>query len=325
MKKFLLYAGIPLSLLFLWLALKDVSFAQVSLAFANAKLYLIAPMLLCLACFYWLKAIRWSVILSPRHSISSKQLTPSMMAGAAGNNLLPAHAGELVRVYFSASQFKLSNTMVLASLVVERLMDVLAVLVLFSFAILVGGYSTAIMATGAALLVIVVLVAIICALIVLYTDRSVDFIRHKLTVPTAGIRNRIADQMVNLADGLSSLSEKQLYWKVVLNSFAQWLLMAACIYLSFLALNIEASFWLAIIILGLIVVGLTLPTVPGFFGTIEYCFVLGLGAAGINPSLAISAGIFYHIPAWVAVTLTGLILAHINRFSFSKMKSSQTQ
>jgi len=101
--------------------------------------------------------------------------------------------------------------------------------------------------------------------------------------------------------------------------------MAACIYLSFLALNIEASFWLAIIILGLIVVGLTLPTVPGFFGTIEYCFVLGLGAAGINPSLAISAGIFYHIPAWVAVTLTGLILAHINRFSFSKMKSSQTQ
>lgn len=325
MKKLLMYAGVPLSILFLWLALKDVNFTHVLEAFTNAKLYFLIPMLFCLACFYWLKALRWSTILSPKHQVSSRELVPSMMAGAAGNNLLPAHLGEVVRVYFSASQFSIPNSTVLASLVVERLLDLLAVLVIFSLAILVGGYSTGMIVIALALLCIVVVVAGVCALIVFYTDQCVAFFRTTLTKPSESIRNGIADQLINLADGLSALREKNLYLKAIGNSLLQWLLMAASIYCSFLALNIDASVWLAIIILGLIVVGLTLPTVPGFFGTIEYCFVLGLTTAGIDPSVAISAGIFYHIPAWVTVTLTGLTLAHYNRFSFSKLKSSTTK
>lgn len=323
MKKILMYAGIPLSILFLWLALKDVNFAHVSQAFANARIYFLIPMLGSLFCFYWLKAIRWSTILSPKHQMPASDLVPSMMAGAAGNNLLPAHLGEVVRVYFSASQFSIPKSTILASLVVERLLDMLAVLAIFSFAILMGGYSLGMIAVGSALLAIVVLVAGICTLIILYTDQCVFFIRSTLTKPSSGLREKVADQLINLAAGLSSLREKNLYLKAIGNSLLQWLLMSVCIYCSFLALNVEASFWLAIIILGLIVVGLTLPTVPGFFGTIEYCFVLGLTAAGIDPSLAISAGIFYHIPAWITVTLTGLLLAHYNRFSFSKVKSTK--
>lgn len=322
MKKILIYAGIVLSVLFLWLALKDVNFSQVAQAFANAKLWLCIPMLICLAIFYWLKAIRWSIILSPKQAVPSLKLVPSMMAGAAGNNLLPAHAGELVRVYFSAKQFKISNTTMLASLVVERLLDILAVLVIFAIAILAGGYSTGMIAAGAALMAIVFIVAIACALIVVYTDQCEHFIRHKLTRPASNHRHRMADQLVNLADGLSSLRNKHLYLKVIINSVIQWQLMAVCVYLSFVAFNIEASFWLAVIILGLIIVGLTLPTVPGFFGTIEYCFVLGLGTASIDPSLAVSAAIFYHLPAWVTVTSTGLLLARFNRFSFRKLDTS---
>jgi len=165
-------------------------------------------------------------------------------------------------------------------------------------------------------------VAAACAVIVVYTDQCNNFVRHKLVFPSSKIRNLLADQLLNLADGLSSLRYKNLYVKIMINSLLQWLLMAACIYISFLALNIDASIWLAVIILGLIVVGLTLPTAPGFFGTIEYCFVLGLTTAGVDPSLALSAGVFYHIPAWIMVTLVGLVLMHYNRFSFKKIKPS---
>jgi len=322
MKKILIYAGIPVSILFLWLALKDVSFSHVAQAFANARLILLVPMLLCLVGFYWLKAVRWRAILSPKYDVSSINLVPSMMAGSAGNNLLPAHAGELVRVYFAASQFKIPATTVLASLVVERLLDVLAVLVILSVEILFGGYSVAMLAAGSALLAIVLVVAAVCVLIVIYTNQCADFLRNKFTRASLSIRNKLADQLINLADGLLSLREKNLLLKVILNSLVQWLLTATCIYISFLALNIDTSFWLAIIVLGLIVVGLTLPTVPGFFGTIEYCFVLGLSTAGVDPNLAISAGIFYHIPIWAAVTLTGLLMAHYHSFSLGKLLSN---
>ncbi len=321
MKKFLIVSGIVLSVLFLWLALKDVNFTDVSTAFANANLFLIIPLLLCNAVFYWLRAIRWSDILSPRYDISAAKLTPSLMAGAAGNNLLPVHAGEVVRIYLAGSQFNISNATVLASLVVERLMDMLAVLLIFSAATLIGDYPAAMTAAGSALLLFVFVVATICTLIVLYTDASVQFIRHRLKWPAEKLRHKIADQMINLADGLSLLKEKKLLIKVIINSLVQWLLLAACVYFSFLAFDINADFWLAVVVVGLIVVGLTLPTVPGFFGTIEYCFVLGLTAAGIDPSLAISAGIFYHIPQWFGVTVVGLVIAHLNSFSFNKIST----
>lgn len=320
-----MYAGIPLSILFLWLALRNVNFDHVAQAFANARVYFLVPMLTSLFCFYWLKAIRWRTILSPRHQIPISGLVPSMMAGAAGNNLLPAHLGEFVRVYFSANQHRIPKSTVLASLVVERLLDVLAILIIFSIAIFVGGYSFGMVAVGSALLFVVVLVACTCALIVLYTDQCVHFLRTTLTKPSLALRERIADQVINLANGLSALREKNLYLQAISNSLVQWLLMSFCIYCAFLALNIDVSFLLAIIVLGLLVVGLALPTVPGFFGTMEYCFVLGLTTAGIDPSVALSAAIFYHIPAWVTVTITGLVLAHLNRFSFSQAKSEVTR
>ncbi|MDX1737120.1 MAG: cation transporter, partial [Alphaproteobacteria bacterium] len=49
-------------------------------------------------------------------------------------------------------------------------------------------------------------------------------------------------------------------------------------------------------ILGLIVAGLTLPSSPGFFGTVEYCFVIGLAVVGVEANVAISVAIFYHVP-----------------------------
>ena len=115
--------------------------------------------------------------------------------------------------------------------------------------------------------------------------------------------------------GLGALKAKNLYLEVMINSIFQWLLMASCLYSALLAFDIPASPFLGIILLGLTVAGLTLPTSPGFFGTIEYCFVLGLATIGVDASTALSAAIYYHIPAWISVTLAGLLLLRANNVS----------
>ena len=53
--------------------------------------------------------------------------------------------------------------------------------------------------------------------------------------------------------------------------------MSGCIYFALQAFGIDVPYHAAIIVLVIIVAGLTLPTSPGFVGTIQYCFVLGLG------------------------------------------------
>ncbi len=321
MKNFLVIVGVLLSALFLWLALKDTNIEEIRHAFASARYWPMIPMFATLFGFYWLKAIRWSVLLSPSYSVSGTQLVPAMMAGAAGNNLLPAHFGELVRVYFAGKKFGIPKTTVLATLVVERLFDLITVLVLFSLALLSGEYATKFYKGAIFLLVVALLIALVSVLLTVYTDRVTAFIEARLRFLSQTTRKKITEQVDNLITGLMALRQKNLYLEVLLNSLVQWLLMAACLYCALLAFDIEASPMVAIVILGFTVVGLTLPTSPGFFGTIEYCYVLGLATVGVDASTAISAAIYYHLPAWIVVTLAGVMLLRYYHVSFSESRA----
>lgn len=315
--------GFVLSALFLFLALKGADLNGILQAFRRAQYWPIVPMFLSLLGFYYLKALRWSVLLSPSFKVTGNQLVPAMMAGAAGNNLLPAHFGELVRVYFASEKFGIPRSTVLATLVVERLFDIIVVLVMFSIALMVGDYSKAFYGSAVFLLVAAIVVLIASVLLTRYTSQFVDFFENKLTILSAGIRQKIATQFTHLSVGLLALGKKNLYFNVVVNSIVQWLCMAACFYFSLLAFDIDVSPMVGIVILGFTVVGLTLPTSPGFFGTIEYCYVLALTAVGVDASTAVSAAIFYHLPAWLGVTAIGLLLLRIYHFSFRDAETFQ--
>lgn len=321
MKKLLIIVGFVFSALFITLALKDTDYTDIRHAFKYVKLWPMFPMLLSLFCFHWLKALRWSVLLSPSYSITGIRLVPAMMAGAAGNNLLPAHFGELIRVYFAGEKFNIPKSTVLATLLVERLFDVLTVLILFSIALFLGDYSRTIHATASFLLVTCIVLSMGSIWLMLYTRKCAHIIENRLTLLPHSLRLKISAQLINLGVGLNALKTKNLYPVVITNSIAQWICMAGCFYCALLAFDIQASPIVSIIILGLVVAGLTLPTSPGFFGTIEYCFVLGLATVGVDASTALSVAIYYHLPAWISVTLCGLILLKINNVSLSDAKA----
>ncbi len=268
-----------------------------------------------------MKASRWSVLLPPSYNATGAQLFPPMMAGVSGNNLLPAHLGELISIYFVGKKFGIPKSTVLATLIVERLFDLIAVLILFSVALLVGDYSTKFYVGAIFLLAAAVAISIVSALLSNYTNYFVNFVERRFTFFSVDTRRKISEQIVNLSSGLQALRERRVYWRVCINSFLQWLLIAGCFYFSLLAFSIDVSPMIAIVILGFIVVGLTLPTSPGFFGTIEYCYVLALTAVGVDASKALSAAIYYHLPTWVVITISGLLLLRYNKVSFSQVRS----
>ena len=325
MKKIIIYAGTVLSIVFLWLALRDTQWDEMANAFSKARLWPIIPMYGCLAGFYVLKAMRWSVLLSPSHTVSTRKLIPAMMVGAASNNLLPAHIGEIIRVYYAGSELKIPKSTVLATLVLERVLDIIAILSILSVTFLFGGGSRALVGAGSLLLAIGLGVGFICFALVRYHHQVIVLSNKLLRFVSDALRQKVANQIVHVGDGLASLREGNLYWGLWLNSTVQWLLMAGCVYCAILALQLDVSPLVAVVILGIIVAGLTLPTSPGFFGTIEYCFVLGLATVGVDASTALSTAIYYHIPIWLAVTLSGLLIVHLNRKSFRQLRDDASQ
>ncbi|MEM9702132.1 MAG: lysylphosphatidylglycerol synthase transmembrane domain-containing protein, partial [Planctomycetota bacterium] len=129
--------GIAVSVFCLWLAVRDVEWAKIPPAFAAAD-YRTLPLIgLLLIVFFWTKAMRWAALLRPLPRGSEEPFTaasvlPATLIGFAGNNVLPAHAGEFFRVAVVAKRWNTPAAGVLSTVVLERVLDVGAILALFA-------------------------------------------------------------------------------------------------------------------------------------------------------------------------------------------------
>jgi uncharacterized membrane protein YbhN (UPF0104 family) len=91
------------------------------------------------------------------------------------------------------------------------------------------------------------------------------------------------------------------FWSLVL-----WLVNALAFYVGFAAFDIPVSYTGALLLQGLLVLGISIPSTPGFFGPFEAVIVAVLALYGIPRSLAFSYAIAFHITTFVPITLMGL-------------------
>jgi len=304
----MMIGGLLLSAVFAWLALADVHWADLRAALALARLWLALPFVLLLVAFYWLKTLRWRMLLEPAASLPAAALAPALMVGFAANNLLPAHLGELVRVYLLGRERGLARSAVLASVVLERVFDMLAVLALTFLALASGNaLGDELRLAGAFLALVVVLVLVPAAVLVFRAEWFRRLAAPLLAPLPPRWRARIDGQLAALAAGFGALRARHRLPAILANSLAQWLLMASCVWLAVIAFGIAVPWVAPVIILVLIVAAITLPSSPGYVGAIEYCFVLGLKAYGVSASLALSAALFYHALSWCFLACAGAV------------------
>jgi uncharacterized membrane protein YbhN (UPF0104 family) len=69
---------------------------------------------------------------------------------------------------------------------------------------------------------------------------------------------------------------------------------------------IPVSYSGALLMQGLLVLGISIPSTPGFFGPFEAVIVAVLALYGISNEIAFSYAIAYHITSFVPITLLGL-------------------
>ena len=131
-----LLVSLVITAIFLVLALYRVDFHLFAQAFVSADYILIG-----LAGLIWLSAYvfrtkRWQVFLSPTKQIPVTRLFSPLMIGFALNNLLPGRPGEFARAFLIGSREGISKTLSLATIVVERVMDGIAVIFFLLLSIL---------------------------------------------------------------------------------------------------------------------------------------------------------------------------------------------
>ena len=262
------------------------------------------------------RAIRWRLILRDveGHRFPLVPLWHATAIGFMANNLLPARAGEVARAYVATRQLPVRFTTALASIGVERVFDGLVMLGLMAVAIvapsfpahaLVGGRSLAAVATtGAA-----VFGAVLCvALFVVHRPAPwlAFFGRIARGVLPANAAERVMHGVEGIVAGLTVLKSPARFAGVVAWSLVLWVKNAAAFAICFRAFGLDVPLEAALLLQGIIGFGVAVPSTPGFVGVFEAATLLTLRLYGVDPSLAVSYALTYHVTTFIPITLLGL-------------------
>jgi hypothetical protein len=262
---------------------------------------------------YWIRAYRWSYLLLPVKAIATGPLLRATLIGFMGNYLLPFRAGEVMRAVAVGQNQNISKTAALGSIVLERAFDgiaislapllVLAAVDLPSWVVRVNLAFLALYGVGLAALAIATQNG--------WTEGWTTWAAARL--PTL-LGRRVKTISTEFLRGMKGINHTGALLPVVLLSFACWIVHGLYFFLILAALDIELSFWAALILQTIIAIGVILPAAPAYVGNFEYFTVLGLGLFGIAQEAAFAYALLAHICQFVPVTAVGLFFALKNGF-----------
>jgi uncharacterized protein (TIRG00374 family) len=306
--------GIALSAILLWYTLRGVNLREVweILSTSNALLWVLCT--ITATAIFPLRARRWQAILAPM--AGRLPIAPLWHATAIGmmvNNVFPARAGEFARAFaLSRERPQVPFAAAFASLAVDRIFDGVVVLLLMVAATFDPRFPADATVFGAtagriALTASLVLAGALLGLYVLALapDRFIA-IAEGITgriVPSFAPRVRVLLQ--NFVRGLGVLREPRLALEVFWWALLHWIVNAVAFWLGFLALGIAAPASAALFVQGLIVIGVSLPSAPGFFGTFELAGTAGLGLYGVSAASAVSWALGFHLLSFIPITVLG--------------------
>lgn len=331
-----LLIGVAVSAACLWFAVKDLNVderQQILEAFRKADYRTLPVIWAVLFVFYWLKSWRWAMLLSPVGKFAPlKDLFPPMMVGFAFNNLLPAHLGDVVRVFVFAHRRDVKKTAVLSTVVLERVFDIIAILCFLGTGLIFAQGLDDQVRQKALIFGAVSACGVLGALAyVLWTAwfvRVAEWGMEAVPILPVKIRGKIAGMMEAGAAGLASLKSFRSLMGIGVTSLLQWGLNGTLVYLSLwsFGIHVESPLLVSCIALGVIAFGVTVPSSPGYFGVIQFCFLMALEPFVAKSEIpnVVAASVYYHLAQYVPVTIVGLIFLGLSGFRMSDMQTAAT-
>ena len=236
-------------------------------------------------------------------------LTP---VGYMGNNVLPARAGELLKVVLLSRRTEASKRTLLGTVLGERLLDAAALGTIF-VVVVFGVLSETTLPSDRPLLLAGIGLALLVAVVA-----AIWFLRRHHAV------ERIREFIRPLADAPRALLGRT---GVVLlaGTFVIWAVEAG-VYLSVAhAVKLDISAMGALYLVALTNLFAMLPAAPGYVGTFDAAVVFGVKAIGGTASLALSYLIVLRFMLFVPITVVGLVVMLTRYGGWSALRSATTR
>ena len=308
--------GLFVSAALLFLCVRNIQWVEIEGSISNANLVWVG----CAVTLYWvelcLRIFRWRVLLShvPPY-VDGKLASIAFLSGYAANNVLPAKLGEVFRADLFGRLTKSSRLTALGSIILERLLDMIVILVMATWGVLTLTEPRIGMAKQISHILLVIgamLLAMVVGIVLLIQNKNKFF-------PSA--LHRLSVRFQHFVTGLHLLGGPLSYAKLVIASGVIWVLNSLAIWSIAMALGVSLTMDQTLLLMGIMGISAAIPAGPAGIGTLQYAFYLAFYLTGLSSSTGIAASVIVQVALLGSATVVGgVVYYHAAATQFKKLR-----
>jgi uncharacterized protein (TIRG00374 family) len=261
-----------------------------------------------------IRAWRWRYLLEPVKLVPTLPLFSAVSIGFMANMLLPAHAGEVVRAYIIGRKAQVNTMASLGTIVVERVMDFIAILLVLLF-VLSAMHFPPEMASVARYLRIAGYIAALCGSTLIgmlwflhaRTAQTMQLLRLCLAFLPARWLDYLCTMLSTFAAGLQTLQKGHHLLPVLGLSLFLWIVVGLSNMLVLHAFDLHFPLYAIGLVLIFQTFGAVIPSGPGFIGTYHAAVIAVLGIFSVPHALSLSVALVMHASFFFPFILVGLV------------------
>ncbi len=307
----IVWIGFGISFVFLYLFLRNVHWGELSTSLTQANYFYLIPALALWVLTAAIRAVRWQIMVRHLRPIPFLSLFSAVNIGFMATALLPARAGELVRAAVLGKKENLKVTSVFATIVVERILDLLTVVFFLVLALLYlpanGEHAETLdnlRFFGGLFAVVIAGAILFLAMLKVWPERVKQVLAPILRKLPEGVRVRIHGILDNFIEGLEMLSSWTEALSMAALSLLLWFSIGLINWTLSFAFGIEMSILGGCLIFVVTAFAIALPQAPSFIGVFHVAVETSLKLLSVTTTLAKS----YAIVLWAVSILPPVAL-----------------
>ena len=316
--------GLLISIGFLFLAFRQLDFQQMKQAFSQANYWLLIPTIIVIFTSHWLRSLRWQFLLNPIKRIPVANLFSALLIGYAANTILPAHLGEFLRAYVIGRKRNISVSSAMATIVVERIIDVLSIVFIMAITLVIYPFPDWVKKSGYIMFGFAIGLFVFLILMKAYTETTMKFIHAMLKPFPQTITAQVDRLSRSFLDGLKPMKSTFDYVIIFVISILIWLCYWGALYINFYTFNLVADYQLGaiagLVMLVITTISVVVPSSPGYVGTYHWLCQVSLELFTVPRAIGLTYAIVVHAMNFFPVFFVGFFLAWKEGIKLSKVQ-----
>lgn len=309
---------IGISLLFLALALRGIRLGDLWEALRRANYLWLLPAIGITVALLFLKAWRWRLLFYPEHRLAYSSVLTALCAGYLASNVLPARLGEVVRLVLLVSEQPVSVARTFSTIVVERLLDILTLLVVMVLLLPFVQLPLAMTRTAQDLGILALAGAVAMVVLSFWKARLLRWAHALFRRLPVLDRPVVYESLEHLVDGFAAL-RGWLGLLLVGISLLGWAGVIGVAWSAAQAFGLHAPFTAIVFAVVVTTLGMLVPSSPGYIGVFHFLVTVALAPFGVPKDLALSYALIWHGVNYLTLSGSGVVALWVHGTSLGQV------